>query len=80
MSIFGLQVAGQYLNALTFYATLTGKSPMGAAAPLPTGSKASGDRPLTPAEMTALQTAALGAVKACGTHCGFAADAAVLVA
>ena len=73
-------VAGQYLNALTFYATLTGKSPVGATAPLPTGSRASGDRPLSPAEMAALQTAALGAVKACGTDCGLAADAPVLIA
>ena len=39
-------VAGQYLNALTFYATLFGESPVGAAAPLNTGSPASGDRPV----------------------------------
>lgn len=29
--------AGQYLNALVFYTTLFGKSPVGAAGPLPTG-------------------------------------------
>lgn len=30
-------IAGQYLNALTFYATLFGESPVGAAGPLHTG-------------------------------------------
>ena len=63
-------VAGQYLNALTFFATLFGRSPLGAAAPLPTGSSASGDRPLEPDELRALQTAAYGTVKACGAACG----------
>jgi hypothetical protein len=63
-------VAGQYLNALTFFSTLTGLSPIGAAPPLNTGSSASGDRPLTPAELLALQTAAAGTVKACGATCG----------
>jgi len=63
-------VAGQYLNALTFYATLFGKSPVGAPLPLNTGSTAAGDRPLTAAEATALQTAAAGIVKQCGKACG----------
>ena len=63
-------VAGQYLNALTFYATLFRKSPVGAAAPLPTGSTSAGDRPLTPSEQLTLQVAAQGTVEACGSACG----------
>lgn len=63
-------VAGQYLNALTFFATLTGTSPVGAAPPLNTGDPSAGDRPLTAAELLALQTAAEGTVKACGAACG----------
>lgn len=63
-------VAGQYLNALTFYAALFGKSPVGAAPPLNTGSKSAGDRPLKAAELKALQLAAAGTVKACGKACG----------
>eukprot|EP00039_Didymoeca_costata_P002260 m.58761 g.58761 ORF g.58761 m.58761 type:complete len:346 (+) comp11197_c0_seq2:106-1143(+) len=65
-------VAGQYLNSLVFYATLTGKSPIGAAPPLNTGSPSAGDRPLTKAEILTLQTAAHGAVEACGKACGLA--------
>ena len=45
-------VAGQYLNALTFFATLFGKSPVGAAAPIPTEK---GDIPLTPNQRTQMQ-------------------------
>jgi len=62
-------VAGQYLNALVMYATLMRKSPAGAAAPLPTGSAAAGDRPLTQYEMAALQFAAKSAVEGCGSAC-----------
>jgi len=63
-------VAGQYLNACVFYETLFGKSPIGAAMPLNTGSAASGDKPLTKAQLLALQTAAHGAVQGCGKACG----------
>ena len=63
-------VAGQYLNALTFYATLFRQSPVGAANPLPTGSTQAGDRPLTVRELHVLQTAAAGTVEACGEACG----------
>lgn len=63
-------VAGQYLNALTFFTTLTGTSPVGAAPPLNTGDPSAGDRPLTATEILALQTAAAGTVKACGSACG----------
>ena len=66
--------AGQYLNALVMFTTLFGRSAVGAAPPLPTGSPAAGDLPLTAEEMVALQTAADGAVRACGSDCG-AADA-----
>ena len=63
-------VAGQYLNALTFFATLFPAVPLAAAAPpLNTGSKAEGDRPLTTAEMKALQAAAAGVVAQCGAAC-----------
>eukprot|EP00755_Sulcionema_specki_P033645 Sspe_Gene.101216::Locus_75813_Transcript_1_1_Confidence_1.000_Length_1081::g.101216::m.101216 len=51
-------VAGQYLNALTFYATLFGESPEGAAAPLPTAK----DPPLTPQQLSGLQKAACDVV------------------
>ncbi len=63
-------VAGQYLNALTFFATLFNKSPLGAAPPLNTGSPAAGDRPLSQAELQTLQRAAGGAVMECGSACG----------
>ena len=63
-------VAGQYLNALTFFATLFGSSPVGAAPPLNTGSSSAGDRPLTAAEVRALQMAAHGVVQQCGEACG----------
>ena len=63
-------VAGQYLNALTFYATLFRKSPLGAAAPPPTGSRSAGDKPLTAAEQRMLQVAAHGTVVKCGSECG----------
>eukprot|EP00756_Hemistasia_phaeocysticola_P057574 Hpha_TRINITY_DN34176_c0_g1::TRINITY_DN34176_c0_g1_i1::g.75861::m.75861 len=46
-------VAGQYVNALTFYATLFAASPVGAAAPLATEP----DVPLTPSEIAGLQAA-----------------------
>eukprot|EP01060_Flectonema_neradi_P015153 TRINITY_DN21838_c0_g1_i1.p1 TRINITY_DN21838_c0_g1~~TRINITY_DN21838_c0_g1_i1.p1 ORF type:complete len:318 (+),score=52.54 TRINITY_DN21838_c0_g1_i1:331-1284(+) len=45
-------VAGQYLNALTFFATLFGESPVGAASPLPTEK---GDTPLTPEQLQQMQ-------------------------
>ena len=63
-------VAGQYLNALTFYGTLFGKSPIGAAPPLNTGSTSAGDRPLTNVEIKTLQIAAHGVVEQCGSACG----------
>lgn len=63
-------VAGQYLNALVMYATLLRRSPVGAADPLPTGSAAAGDKPLTPSEKAALQNAAESAVRGCGRECG----------
>ena len=63
-------VAGQYLNALTFFSALFGKSPLGAPPPLNTGSAAAGDRPLTAPQRKALQTAAYGAASKCGKLCG----------
>ena len=64
--------AGQYLNALTFFSTLFGgRSPVGAATPLNTGSVGAGDKPLTHAEMAALQAVAHGVVMQCGSACGF---------
>jgi len=63
-------VAGQYLNALVFYATLFGKSPVGAAAPSVPLTPLAGDRELTAAEMLSLQKAAEGAVMQCGGACG----------
>ena len=65
-------VAGQYLNALTFFSALFGKSPLGAPPPLNTGSAAAGDRPLTAPQLKALQTAAHGAAFQCGKQCGLA--------
>ena len=58
------------MNALVFFATLFGETPVGAMPPLNTGSRAAGDRPLTAAEILGLQTAAYGAVAQCGAVCG----------
>ena len=62
-------IAGQYLNALTFYGTLFGKSPIGAAPPLITETGA-GDKPLSSEQLATLQRAAHGAVVQCGKECG----------
>jgi hypothetical protein len=62
-------IAGQYLNALVFFATLFGKSPVGAAPPLITETGA-GDKPLSAAQIKSLQTAAAGVVEQCGKACG----------
>lgn len=59
-------VAGQYLNALTFYSALFRESPVGAAAPLNTEP---GDKPLNTTEIMALQLAANTAVQGCGATC-----------
>eukprot|EP00466_Bigelowiella_natans_P005006 jgi/Bigna1/131946/aug1.16_g6654 len=50
-------IAGAYLNALVFYASLFGKSPVGAAKPLVTETDF-GDIPLTDEQALTLQTAA----------------------
>eukprot|EP00040_Diaphanoeca_grandis_P037518 m.244642 g.244642 ORF g.244642 m.244642 type:complete len:336 (-) comp33833_c2_seq1:64-1071(-) len=63
-------VAGQYLNALTFYTALFSKSPVGAARPLNTGSSSAGDEPLNATQILALQKAAEGTVRQCGSTCG----------
>lgn len=58
-------VAGQYLNALVFYATLFGKSPVGAGDP-----KKTMPFKLTAEEKLSLQKAAEGVVAQCGSACG----------
>lgn len=69
---------GQYLNALVFYTTLFGKSPVGAAAPLETQSDevvgARAEAPLSESERAALQELALMSVRACGKACGLTTD------
>lgn len=67
-------VAGQYLNALTFYATLFGKSPVGAAPPSMPLDPDAGDRDLTKAEILSLQKAAEAAVAQCGSVCGLSLE------
>ena len=63
-------VAGQYLNALTFYATLFG-SPSGAASPIYEPQyKQPQDKPLSADEIQGLQAAAEGAASGCGRACG----------
>lgn len=52
--------AGQYLNALVFYATLFGSSPVGAAGPLHSGKAPA--LPLQPTILAALQKIAAGVV------------------
>lgn len=64
--------AGCYLNALTFYATIFGKSPVGAAAPLPTTAWGLPDVELTSSQLETLQRAAAGVVQQCGHACGLA--------
>lgn len=67
-------VHGSYLNALVFYATLFGKSPVGAAPPAAINSSSNISEippaPLSDAELLALQTAAAGSVAQCGPACG----------
>lgn len=59
--------AGQYLNALTFYTALFGKSPLGATGPL----KTCGDYvELTSEQKLNFQKAAAGVVAQCGSNCG----------
>lgn len=67
-------VAGQYLNALTFYSTLFGKSPVGAAPPSMPLDLLAGDRDLTAAEVLSLQKAAEAAVTQCGSVCGLSGN------
>jgi len=63
-------VAGQYLNALTFYSTLFNTSAVGAAPPLYESQyKQKQDRPLSAAQLKALQTAASGVSDKCGRVC-----------
>lgn len=64
--------AGQYINALTFYATLFGKSPIGAAGPLKESAAGwpSDWVQLTDEQMLAMQKAAAGVVAQCGSNCG----------
>jgi hypothetical protein len=69
--------AGCYLNALTIYATIFGKSPLGAAAPDATWGLedltqgAWPDPEITSAQLETMQKAAAGVVKQCGSSCGF---------
>lgn len=70
-------VAGQYLNALTFYSTLFGKSPVGAAPPSVPLDPSAGDRDLTAAEVLSLQKAAEAAVAQCGSVCGLSSSSDV---
>eukprot|EP00930_Biecheleria_cincta_P096367 TRINITY_DN88228_c0_g1_i1.p1 TRINITY_DN88228_c0_g1~~TRINITY_DN88228_c0_g1_i1.p1 ORF type:complete len:426 (-),score=54.94 TRINITY_DN88228_c0_g1_i1:4-1227(-) len=72
-------IVGQYLNALTMYATLFGESPVGAAPPVCselcflTNYTHTGPGPLTPpladATVLKLQHAAAGVVEWCGADC-----------
>lgn len=66
-----LSLAGCYLNALVFYAMLFGKSPVGAAAPNASWGPFWGllETSLAYDDLLALQKAAEGAVKGCGTTC-----------
>lgn len=72
-------VAGQYLNALVFYSTLFGKSPVGAAPPSMPLDPSAGDRELTAVEVLSLQKAAEAAVAQCGGVCGLPGGVAVVV-
>jgi hypothetical protein len=71
--------AGCYLNALVFYATIFGKSPLGAAAPDATWGNSWGlpEPDLTSTQLATLQRAAEGVVQQCGPACGFGADIVV---
>merc|ERR1712107_605875 len=64
--------AGCYLNALTYYATIFGKSPLGAAAPNASWCQSWGlpEPNITSAQLATMQKAAAGVVQQCGRACG----------
>jgi hypothetical protein len=72
-------LAGCYLNALTIYATIFGKSPLGAAAPDASWGESWGlpEPNLTSAQLLTMQKAAEGVVQQCGHACGFGAEVVV---
>lgn len=68
-------VAGQYINALTLFATIFRRSPIGAPPPIRSGLSNLSSRPensaaLSAAELSDLQQAAATAVHVCGQACG----------
>lgn len=70
--------AGQYFNALVFYATLFGESPVGAVAPLETQTDEvklrEEEAPLSELELSEFQELAFKSVQACGKACGLTSD------